>query len=73
MSWPSSGNRDAKQLFGRQAERVFLIHRRDIVEPVEIWQRLQIGFVLDKLFSAAMKQADVGIDAPDHLAVKLQD
>jgi hypothetical protein len=73
MALTPSGNRDAEQLFGRQAERVFLIHRRDIVEPVEIWQRLQIGFVLDKLFSAAMEQADVRIDALDHLAVELQD
>src|SRR6267378_7259901 len=63
----SSGDRDAKQLFGRQAERMFLVHRRDIVEPVEVGQRLQIGFMLDQLFGAAMEQADMGIDAPDHL------
>jgi hypothetical protein len=43
-----------------------------VAEPVEIRQRLQIGFVLDKFFSAATEQADVGIDALDHLAVKLQ-
>jgi hypothetical protein len=41
-----------------------------VAEPVEIRQRLQIGFVLDKFFSAATEQADVGIDALDHLAVK---
>src|SRR5258706_4885498 len=69
----SSGDRDAKQLFGRQAERMFLVHRRDIVEPVEVGQRLQVGFMLDQLFGAAMEQADMGIDAPDHLTVEFQD
>jgi hypothetical protein len=48
---------------------MFLVHRRDIVEPVEVGQRLQIGFMLDQLFGAAMEQADMGIDAPDHLTV----
>jgi hypothetical protein len=38
----------------------------NIVEPIEIWQRLQIAFVLDKLFSAAMEQAD-GSGALNHL------
>jgi hypothetical protein len=61
-----------KQLFGRQAERVFLVHRRDIVEPVEVRQRLQVGFMLDQLFGATMEQADMGIDSSDHLTVQLQ-
>ena len=68
----SSRNRDAKQLFGCQTERVFLVHRRDVVEPVEVRQRLQVGFVLNQFFGAAMEQADMGIDAPDHLTVQFQ-
>src|SRR6516165_10845090 len=36
-------DRDAQKLFRRQAERMLLVHRRDIVEAVEIRDRLQIG------------------------------
>src|SRR5262249_1783511 len=39
-------DRDAQKLFRRQAERMLLVHRRDIVKAVEIRDRLQIGFVL---------------------------
>ena len=63
---------EAEQLFGRQAEGVLLVHRRDIVEPVEIRDRLQIGLVLDQLLGAAMEQPDMRVDALDHLAVELQ-
>ena len=52
---PAARHRDAEQLFRRQTERMLLIHRRDIVEPVEIRDRLQIGLVLDQLFGAAMQ------------------
>ena len=69
---PAARHLDAEQLFRREAERVLLVHRRDIVEPVEIRDRLQIGLVLDQLFGAAMKQADMRIDARDHFAVELQ-
>ena len=51
---------------------MLLIHRRDIIEPVEIGHRLQIGLGLDQLFGAAMQQADMRIDARDDLAVQLQ-
>ena len=51
---------------------MLLVHRRDVVEPVEIRDRLQIGLVLDQLLGAAMQQADVRIDALDDLAVELQ-
>ena len=52
---------------------MFLVHRRDIVEPVEIGDRLQIGLVFDKLLGAAMQEADMRIDALHELAVELQD
>ena len=51
---------------------MLLIHRRDIVEPVEIGQRLEISLVLDQLFRAAVKQADMRIDSLDHLAVEFE-
>ncbi len=51
---------------------MLLVHRRDIIEPVEIGDRLQIGLVLDQLLGAAMQEPDMRIDALDHLAVELQ-
>ena len=72
MSWARLRHLDAEQFFDRQAERVLLIHRRDIIEPVEIRHRLQIGLVLDQLLGAAMQQTDMRVDALDHLAVELE-
>ena len=63
---------DAQQLLDRQAEGMLLVHRRDIIEPVEIGDRLQVGLVLDQLLGAAMQQADMRIDALDDLAVELE-
>ena len=63
---------DAEQLFRGETECVFLIHRRDIVEPVEIRDRLQIGLGLDQLLGAAMQKSDMRIDTFDDFAVKLQ-
>jgi hypothetical protein len=65
-------NLDAEQPLDRQAIGVLLVHRRAIVEPVEIGHRLEIGLVLHQLFGAAMQQADMRIDALDHLAVQFQ-
>ncbi len=70
LSTARHGN--AEQLFRRKAEGMLLIHRRDVIEPVEVRNRLQIGLLFDQLFSTAMKQTNVRIDALDHLAVKLQ-
>ena len=56
----------------RQAKGMLLVHRRDIVEAVEIRHRLQVGLVLDQLFGAAMQQPDMRIDAIDNLAVQLE-
>ena len=61
-----------QELFRREAEGVLLVHRRDVVEPVEIRDRLQIGLVLDQLLGAAMQEPDMRIDALDDLAVELQ-
>ncbi len=61
-----------EQLFDGEAEGMLLVHRRDVVEPVEIGHRLQVGLGLDQLLGAAMQQADMRIDALDHLAVELE-
>ena len=63
---------DAGQLFSGHAEGVLLIHRRDVVEAVEIADALEIGLVLEQFLGAAVKQADMRIDALDNLAVQLQ-
>ena len=64
-------HRQPKELLGREAERMLLVHRRDVIEPVEIRDRLQVSLVLDQLLGAAMEQADMRIDALHHLAVEL--
>src|SRR5436305_474875 len=60
------------QPFRREAERVLLVHRRDIIEPVKIPDRLQIGLIFDQLFGAAMKQSDVRIDPANNLTLEFQ-
>ncbi len=72
MSWAALRHGDADQLLDRERISVLLVHRRDVVEPVEIGQRLEIGLVLDQLLGAAMEQADMRIDALHHLAVELE-
>ena len=72
MSCARRGICKLQQLLGREAERVLLVHRRDVIEPVEIRDRLQIGLGLDQLLGAAMQQPDMRIDALDDLAVELQ-
>src|SRR5208337_143458 len=52
---------------------MLLVHRRDVVEPVEIGDRLQVGFVFDELLGGAMEQTEMRVDALDQLAVELQD
>src|SRR3546814_15267352 len=38
-----------------------------------MWDRLQIGLVLDELLGAAMQEADMRIEPIDHLAVHFHD
>ncbi len=65
-------NLDAEQPLRREAEGVLLVHRRDVIEPVEIGNCLQVGLVFDQLLGAAMKEADMRIDALDDLAVEFE-
>ena len=66
---PARRGLNAKKLFRRQYEGVFLAHRRDVIEPVEIRDSLQIGFVFNQFFGAAMQQADMRIHPLDDFAV----
>jgi len=66
------GHLDPEQLLDRQAEAVLLVHRRDIVEPIEIRHRLHIGLRFDQLLGAAMQETDMRIDTLDNLAVELE-
>ena len=66
------GDRNPQEPLRRQAERVLLVHRGDIVEPIEIGDRLQIGLVLDQFLGAAMQEPDVRIDALHQLPVELE-
>jgi hypothetical protein len=68
----SARKRDAQELFRRQAERMLLVHRRYVVEAVEIRDRLQISLVLNQLLGTAMKQTDMRIDPLHHLAVEFK-
>ena len=63
---------EAEQLFGGEAKGMLLVHRRHVVEAVEVADGLQVGLVLDQLFGAAVEEADVRVDALHHLAVELQ-
>ena len=64
--------RDPHQLFDGQREGVLLAHRRDVIEPVEIRDRLQIGLVLDQLLGAAVQETDMRIGALDDFAVHFE-
>ncbi len=61
-----------EKFFGREAKRVLLVHWRDVIEPVEIGNCLQIGLMLDQFFGAAMQKPDMRIDAFHHLAVEFE-
>ncbi len=62
----------AGQLFDRQTPGMLLVHRRHIIQTIQIGQVLQVGAAFHQLFGAAMQQADMRIGALDHLAVQLQ-
>ena len=67
-----TGNLGAGQPFDREAPSMFLVHWRHVVQPVEIWQVLEVGAAFHQLLGAAMKKADMRVAALDNLSVKLQ-
>jgi hypothetical protein len=62
----------AGELLDGQAPGMLLVHRRHIVEPVEIGQVLQVGPRLHQLLGAAVEKPDMRIAALHDLAVELQ-
>ena len=50
---------------------MLLVHRRNVIEAVQIRQRLQIGLMLHKLFRAAEQEANMRINALYNLAFQL--
>src|SRR5690606_1582464 len=63
---------DAEQALDGDRESVLLVHRRALIEPVEIGHGLKIGLVLHQLFGAAMQKPDMRIDAVHDLTVQLE-
>ena len=63
---------EAEQLFDGERESVLLVHRRDVVETIEVRNGLQIGLRLDQLFGSAMQKTDMRINALDDFAVQFQ-
>ena len=61
-----------RQLLDGQRIGMLLVHRRDIVETVEIGHSLQIGLGLDQLFGAAMQKPDMRIDPLDDFPVEFE-
>src|SRR5271166_334858 len=70
---PADRNGNAGKPFDREAERMLLIHRRDIIEPVEIGYGLKVGLIFDQLLRATVEKADMWIDALYELTVELED
>ena len=69
----AAGHLYAQKFLDRETPGMFLVHRRAIIEPVEIRHALQVSLVLQQLFRAAMEQADMAIHAGHDLAVEIED
>ena len=51
---------------------MLLVHRRDVIQAVEIGERLKIGLVLDQLLGTAMQKTDMRINTGDDFAIQIQ-
>jgi hypothetical protein len=51
---------------------VLLVHRRHVIEAVEVRDRLQVSLVLDQLLSAPVQEPDMRIDTLHDLAVEFE-
>ena len=67
-------NRDinVKQLLDSQREALLVGHHGDIVETVEVGQRLEVCPVLDELLCASMQQSYMGVGAHNLLSSELK-
>ena len=64
---------DAQQSLSGDGEGVLHAHGADVIQPVEIGQRLEIGLVFNQFFGAAVEQADMRIGPFHDLALHLED
>ena len=63
---------EPQQFFRRQAEGMLLVHRRNIIEPVEIRDRLQVSLGFDQFFGPAMQEADMRVHSLDHFPIEIE-
>lgn len=61
-----------QQLLDRQGEALLVAHHGDVVQAIEVGQRLHVGLVFDQFLRAAVQKTDMRIGAEDDLAVQLQ-
>lgn len=66
------GNLDVQQLLNSQGEALLVGHHGNIVQTVEVRQRLEVCLVLDQLLGTAVQQTDVGVGAHNLLSVQFQ-
>ncbi len=58
---------DAEKLLDGKRKRLLVVHHGDIIEAVEVGQRLSVGLVFAQLLRCAMQQANVGYRLDYHL------
>ena len=51
---------------------MLLIHGSDIIEPIKIGERLQIGSLFNQLLGTSVKKANMGIHALHDLPIELK-
>ena len=68
----ADGHFYTQQFLNRQAIGLLVAHHGNVVQPIHIRQRLQIGFGFSQLFCATVQQADMRVGANDGFAFQLQ-
>jgi len=61
-----------EKLLNGKGVRVLLSHHRNIIQTIEVRERLEVVLVLDQLLGTAVEEADVRVSALDDLTVELQ-
>ena len=61
---------NSEKLFNSERKRLLIYHHGNIVETIEIWQRLSVCFVFAQLFRRTMKKSDVWNRFNNHLNFK---
>jgi hypothetical protein len=66
------GDLNVQQLLHSKREALLVGHHRNVVESVEVGQRLQVCAVLDELLCASVQEANVGIGAHNLLTIEFE-